>query len=371
MGGTVTVFDPRSPDATKLPVCDTVRFTARSDAGAGVAVTVNVASPPSVTAAPAVMLTTGSDCARACPAGRIRASPTSNQAGAGHAGARPQRASRRRKPVGPRPEASERQNAAHAIGPKNEGARRTGPRSSAGGRELLWTGRSVGFVIGFRSSPSAATKIGTALLAKTRFLAGGNPGRSRHAREAGGCSARTTHARDRGSAGAAPRRCATPRPPVEAAGCARRQPGRCPRRGGTCGTECRHSGACLSALIGKGVREAHSEQTEGSGLRPRERGGSDLPAAARGALRRSSELVRLEVTDCGRTWRARRRGRRCSGGADAHAGGAMLYPPTAPLLTHAHSRRALGQPWQTAAIVPTRWGGDSRSPQANRDREIR
>ena len=59
MGGTVTVFDPRSPAATKLPVWDTVRLTVSADAGAGDAVTVNVASPPSVTGAPAVMLATG------------------------------------------------------------------------------------------------------------------------------------------------------------------------------------------------------------------------------------------------------------------------------------------------------------------------
>ena len=59
MGGTVTVFGPRSPAATKLPVSDTVRLTVRSDPGAGDAVTVNVASPPSVTASPAVIFTTG------------------------------------------------------------------------------------------------------------------------------------------------------------------------------------------------------------------------------------------------------------------------------------------------------------------------
>ena len=56
---TVTVFDPRSPDATKSPVCDTVRLTVRAECGDGEAVTVNVASPPSVTAGPAAMLTTG------------------------------------------------------------------------------------------------------------------------------------------------------------------------------------------------------------------------------------------------------------------------------------------------------------------------
>ena len=60
VGGTVTVFGPRSPGVTKLPVSDTVRLTVRAACGAGDAVTVNVASPPSVTASPAAMLTSGS-----------------------------------------------------------------------------------------------------------------------------------------------------------------------------------------------------------------------------------------------------------------------------------------------------------------------
>ena len=57
----VTVLSPSSAAATKsLPATsDTVRFTVRSAAGAGDAVTVNVAELPSVTAVPAEMVMVG------------------------------------------------------------------------------------------------------------------------------------------------------------------------------------------------------------------------------------------------------------------------------------------------------------------------
>ena len=54
---TVTAF-PHTCSRSTGP--NTNRPTVRSDAGAGDAVTVNVASPPSVTAGPAAMVTTGS-----------------------------------------------------------------------------------------------------------------------------------------------------------------------------------------------------------------------------------------------------------------------------------------------------------------------
>ena len=57
-----TVFAPSSPEATKsLPgASSTSTFTARFAEGARSAVRVNTASPPSVTAAPPAMVTTGS-----------------------------------------------------------------------------------------------------------------------------------------------------------------------------------------------------------------------------------------------------------------------------------------------------------------------
>ena len=57
--GTVTVLEPRSLAATTAPDCVTVNDTANGDAGAGEAVTVKVAGVPSVTAGPAVTITTG------------------------------------------------------------------------------------------------------------------------------------------------------------------------------------------------------------------------------------------------------------------------------------------------------------------------
>ena len=59
---TVTVLSPSSPDATKSEpdASATSRFTVRSAAGAGSAVTVNAAPVPSATGdAPRAMVTTG------------------------------------------------------------------------------------------------------------------------------------------------------------------------------------------------------------------------------------------------------------------------------------------------------------------------
>ena len=45
----ITVFVPVSPSCAKSPLWLTVRFTVRSEVGAGLAVTVNCAPVPSVT----------------------------------------------------------------------------------------------------------------------------------------------------------------------------------------------------------------------------------------------------------------------------------------------------------------------------------
>ena len=58
--GTVTVREPG--DTPKSPAAVTATVTSNPADGAGTAVTVNTASPPSVTPAPAVMLTSGSCC---------------------------------------------------------------------------------------------------------------------------------------------------------------------------------------------------------------------------------------------------------------------------------------------------------------------
>ena len=54
-----TESSPRSPGATKAPVWVTVTLTVRAAAGAGEAVSVKLASVPSVTAAPGAMLMIG------------------------------------------------------------------------------------------------------------------------------------------------------------------------------------------------------------------------------------------------------------------------------------------------------------------------
>ena len=55
--GIVTVLRPRSPAATKSPCCWTRRLTVRDPEGAGLALTVKEAVPPSVTEDVPVMLT--------------------------------------------------------------------------------------------------------------------------------------------------------------------------------------------------------------------------------------------------------------------------------------------------------------------------
>ena len=54
-----TVRAPSSPSSAKSPLSTTVKFTVIADLGAGDAVSVKVASSPSVMSGPAAMLTTG------------------------------------------------------------------------------------------------------------------------------------------------------------------------------------------------------------------------------------------------------------------------------------------------------------------------